>query len=172
MSVRPGAGRASAGSDSEPAGARVRQARTSDLPAGTLYAILRLRSEVFVVEQDCAYLDLDGRDLEERSIQLWIEGDDGIAATLRVLWDGPFAARIGRVATAPRARSAGLGARLMARGLELAEAGRAQTVVLDAQARLEPWYGRFGFVRSGPNFLEDDIDHVPMTRTYAERHGL
>ncbi|MCW2604927.1 MAG: hypothetical protein JWN61_3062 [Pseudonocardiales bacterium] len=150
----------------------VHEAPALALPPATLYNILRLRSEVFVVEQECAYVDIDGRDLEERAVQLWIARDGQILATLRLLWDGPRAARIGRVATATSARSAGLAARLMERALKLAEADRAETVVLDAQARLEPWYARFGFVRSGPNFLEDNIDHVPMTRTYADQHGL
>lgn len=157
---------------SPPADAALHDAPTLAVPTATLYAILRLRSEVFVVEQDCPYLDIDGRDLEDRSIQLWAARGDTVDATLRLLWDGPRAARIGRVATAARARSAGLAARLMTRALELAQAQQADTVVLDAQARLEPWYGRFGFARSGPNFLEDGIDHVPMMRTYADRHGL
>lgn len=170
MSARKGDGRAAelSGAPLVP----IHEASALALPPATLYAILRLRSEVFVVEQDCAYLDLDGRDLEERAVQLWVERPGGVDATLRLLWDGPHTARIGRVATAPGARSAGLAARLMRRALELAEAGPAHTVVLDAQSRLEQWYGRFGFARSGPNFLEDGIEHVPMTRTYPDTHGL
>ena len=59
----------------------------------------------------------------------------------------------------------------MRRALELAEAADASHVVLDAQFRLEAWYGTFGFVVTGPKFLEDGLEHMPMTRTYADRHG-
>lgn len=141
------------------------------LPPTTLYRILRLRSEVFVVEQKCAYLDIDGRDLEESATQLWLERDGQIIATLRLLWDEPGVARIGRVVTDPTARSGGHAGRLMRRALELAEAAEARSVVLDAQFRLEAWYGTFGFVVTGPKFLEDGLEHMPMTRTYADRHG-
>ena len=87
--------------------ATLHEAPAPALPPATLYAILRLRSEVFVVEQECAYLDLDGRDLEDRAIQLWAERDGRIIATLRLLWDEPDVARIGRVVTSPDARSGG-----------------------------------------------------------------
>lgn len=131
---------------------------------GTLYAILRLRVDVFVVEQDCPYPELDGRDLEPSTILLWTEGVDGeVLATLRVLHDGDDR-RIGRVATALAARGAGHAGALMSRAVELCEGRLAR---LDAQERLEGWYARFGFERSGENFLEDDIWHVPMTRRAA-----
>ncbi|RKR73034.1 GNAT family N-acetyltransferase [Frondihabitans australicus] len=127
----------------------------------TLYAILRLRVDVFVVEQDCPYPELDGRDTEPGTVLLWTEGDDGrVLATVRVLHDGDDR-RIGRVATALEARGAGHAGALMTRAVELCE-GRLTR--LDAQERLEAWYGRFGFVTSGERFLEDDIWHVPMTR--------
>jgi ElaA protein len=130
----------------------------------TLYAILRLRVDVFVVEQNCPYPELDGRDLESGTILLWSEGDDGeVLATLRVLHDGDDR-RIGRVATALTARGAGYAGALMSRAVELCD-GRLTR--LDAQERLEGWYARFGFERSGENFLEDDIWHVPMTRPAA-----
>jgi ElaA protein len=141
----------------------LREAPLRALTPETLYGILALRSAVFVVEQECAYLDLDGRDLEDGAVQLWIERDGAVAATLRLLWDEPAVARIGRVATAADARSAGLAGRLMQRALELAGAGGAGSVVLDAQARLEQWYGGLGFVRSGADYLEDGILHLPMT---------
>lgn len=153
-----------------PARDQVHEAPADALPPAILYGILRLRSAVFVVEQQCAYLDLDGRDLEESALQLWIQRRGEVIATLRLLWDAPRSARIGRVATSPAARSGGLGALLMLRALELARAGRARTVALDAQSRLEPCYERFGFARSGPNYVEYGIEHVPMTRTYPDEH--
>jgi len=139
----------------------VHDAATADLDAATLYRILALRSEVFVVEQDCAYLDLDGRDLDPDARQLWIEGVGAVTATVRLLVEPDGAARIGRLATRPDARGAGLAARLMARALEL---GGERAFVLNAQAPLLDWYARFGFVRDGEDFLDDGIPHVPMRR--------
>lgn len=141
--------------------ATVQDALVADLDPVTLYKILRLRVDVFVVEQGCPYPELDGRDLEPSARQLWIADGDAVTATLRLLRDPDGTARIGRVATAVDARGAGLAARLMNRALELAGADDA---VLDAQEQLESWYGRFGFVRSGQGFVEDGIPHVPMRR--------
>lgn len=135
----------------------------ADLDAPTLYAILRLRSEVFVVEQDCVYLDPDGRDAEPGAIHLWASDDSGaVVATLRLLTDENGVRRIGRVATAQAARGSGVAGALMTRALELA--GEA-AVVLDAQSYLVDWYGRFGFTATGPEYLEDGIPHVPMRRS-------
>jgi ElaA protein len=137
----------------------VREALTSELDARTLYGILALRAQVFVVEQDCVYLDPDGRDLEPDAVQLWIESDGAVVATLRLLRDRDGTARIGRVATAVDARGAGLADALMRRALELVPDGE---VVLGAQSYLEKWYGRFGFVRDGDDYDEDGIPHLPM----------
>jgi len=139
----------------------VRDGAAADLDAPTLYKILKLRVDVFVVEQSCPYPELDGRDLEPGARQLWIERSGDVLATLRMLDDGA-ALRIGRVATAPAARSAGHARRLMERALELAGD---RDLVLDAQSYLQAWYERFGFVRDGDEFLDDGIPHVPMRRT-------
>lgn len=139
---------------------------TTDLDAATLYGILRLRSDVFVVEQECAFPEIDGRDVEPATRQFWTTGDDGeILATVRLLHDGDDRT-IGRVATRLSARGHGYAAVLMQLAVDESE-GR--SIRLDAQERLEGWYARFGFVRSGPNFLEDDIVHVPMTRAAESR---
>jgi ElaA protein len=135
-----------------------------DLAAITMYRILELRVDVFVVEQQCPYAELDGRDLEPSAIWVWAEtGNGDISATLRILRDSDGRARIGRVATAPDARSAGIASRLMHCALDQIDPG--VEVLLDAQAYLERWYGRFGFVRAGENFVEDGIPHVPMALT-------
>lgn len=136
----------------------VRDAVAAELDATTLYKILKLRVDVFVVEQTCAYPELDGRDLEPGTRQLWIERSGEVVATLRVLDDGA-ALRIGRVATAASARSAGHAGRLMRRALALAGD---REVVLDAQSYLSRWYERFGFEQDGDEFVEDGIPHVPM----------
>lgn len=132
----------------------------ADLTVGELYDILRLRAEVFVVEQECAYLDPDGRDTEAGTRHVWISAEDGsIASYLRVLEDASER-RIGRVVTSAAARSAGLAAQLLEHVLA---AGRGPWV-LDAQSPLVGWYARFGFVDDGAEFVEDGIPHTPMRR--------
>ena len=139
----------------------VHDAVLADLDPLTLYRILRLRNEVFVVEQDCVYLDTDGRDTEPGARQLWIAEGEQVVATLRLLLDHDGCWRIGRVATAVDARGRGLAALLMTRALQLA--GDA-VVVLEAQSYLTRWYGQFGFEVSGPDYVEDGIPHTPMRR--------
>jgi ElaA protein len=144
-------------------------ARFAELDTVTLYAILRLRSDIFVVEQDCAYSDVDGRDAEPGTRHLWLAASDVPATTapklvayLRILDDPDGAARIGRVCVARDARRAGHAATLMAAALELIGAGR--DAVLDAQTYATRLYEDAGFVRDGEEFLEDGIMHVPMRR--------
>jgi ElaA protein len=132
-----------------------------ELAPQILYRILRLRVAVFVVEQNCPYAELDGRDLEPDARQVWAERDGQVVSTLRLLHDRDGRVRIGRVATAPNARGSGIAAELMRRAIRLA--GPVE-IVLEAQAHLQGWYARFGFVRDGEQYLEDGIAHVPMRR--------
>lgn len=133
-------------------------AHAGELDAPTLYALLRLRVDVFVVEQECAYPELDGRDLEPATRHCWLADGDEIVACLRVLAEPDGSWRIGRVATAPSARRRGLAARLVSHALDLA--GR--PVLIHAQAHLADWYAGFGFARDGADFHEDGILHTPM----------
>ncbi|GID67380.1 ElaA protein [Actinoplanes cyaneus] len=137
-----------------------RAASFRDLTAATLYDILRLRSDVFVVEQECVYPDLDGRDTEPGTRHLWFSRDREIRAYLRIL-DDHGTERIGRVVTAKSARGSGLAGRLLGHALEII--GH-RPAVLDAQSYLVGFYGKFGFEVSGPEFVEDGIPHTPMTR--------
>jgi ElaA protein len=141
----------------------VRSAGFADLAGPTAYRLWALRSEVFVVEQAAAYLDLDGRDVEPGTRHLWVEADGVPVATLRVLDDGDVW-RIGRVATAGAQRGHGLAAALVRAAL--AECvGR--PVVLDAQSHLTDWYAGFGFVVDGAEYVDEDgIPHTPMRRTH------
>jgi ElaA protein len=137
----------------------------AELDVRALYAVLKLRCDVFVVEQDCAYPELDGRDTEPGTRHLWLSDDDGVLAYLRVLDDGDVH-RIGRVVTAARARGAGRAGRLVQEALAVIGD---RPSVLAAQAHLTGFYGRYGFEADGPEFLEDGIPHVPMRNVQRGR---
>ncbi len=139
---------------------QVRRARLDELSSREAYALWRLRQQVFVVEQDCPYPDLDGRDLEPSTWQVLLVEDEALIGCLRVLDDGDWA-RIGRVAVAPTARGRGLAAMLMDEAL--AVCGDRQ-VRLDAQTGLTAFYTGYGFEVTGPEFDEDGVMHVPMRR--------
>lgn len=149
-----------------PGGYALRSAHLRELDGLTWEAIARLRQDVFIVEQECAYADLDGRDREAGTLQLWASAPDGsVASTLRVLHeDGGEARRIGRVATAVGHRGAGLASAMMRAGVAACEGLR---IELEAQAHLQGWYEGLGFTRVGAEFLEDGIPHVPMRREAA-----
>ncbi|MDQ4053751.1 MAG: GNAT family N-acetyltransferase [Actinomycetota bacterium] len=131
-----------------------------ELDTRTAYAVWRLRQDVFVVEQDCPYPDLDGRDDEPGTRHVLLREGDQLLGYLRVLDDGDHA-RIGRVVLAPAARGRGLADPLMRAAL--AAIGN-RPVVLDAQSPLATWYGAYGFEVTGPEFLDDGIPHLPMRR--------
>lgn len=136
---------------------RVLDGHWAEIPAVTAYGLLRLRAAVFVVEQECAYQDLDGIDLRPGVTQLWIEHDDEPVAALRVIpVDGHW--EVGRVVTHPEHRNRRLSSHLMREAL--GRCGR--PVRIRAQSYLEAWYGGFGFVVDGDEFLEDGIPHLPM----------
>ncbi|SNY49519.1 GNAT family N-acetyltransferase [Paractinoplanes atraurantiacus] len=138
----------------------LRSATFRDLDTTTLYGILKLRADVFITEQQCAYSELDGRDDEPGTRHVWLERDGEIRSYLRILNDGDVQ-RIGRVVTAKSARGGGLSGRLMTEALAII--GNRPSV-LDAQAHLTKFYAKFGFEPTGPQFLEDGIPHVPMRR--------
>lgn len=139
---------------------RIQVLAFDDLDARTAYDVWRLRQDVFVVEQACPYPDLDGRDHEPATRHVLGRLDGALAGYLRVLDDGDVA-RVGRVLLARPARGRGLADPLMRAALELIGP---RASVLDAQAPLARWYAGFGYVVSGPEFLEDGIAHVPMRR--------
>ncbi|RJL34659.1 GNAT family N-acetyltransferase [Bailinhaonella thermotolerans] len=143
----------------------VRVAAFSELGVDTLYALLKLRMDVFVVEQGCAYPEIDGRDDEPGARHVWVcEDGGGPVAYLRILEEPDGSARIGRVATAKHARGRGLAGRLVQTALDVIGERVSR---LDAQAGLRGFYERYGFAVTGPAFDEDGIAHIPMTRTPA-----
>ncbi|TVT86603.1 GNAT family N-acetyltransferase [Pseudomonas sp. H3(2019)] len=139
----------------------------SDLGKEQLYAILQLRTEVFVVEQKCAYQEVDGLDLDGDTCHLMAWDGDRLVAYLRLL--DPISQGgdvvIGRVVIAPQARGQGLGHELMSQALIQAEKYWPEVpIFLSAQAHLQGYYGRYGFVVVGEEYLEDDIPHIGMRR--------
>lgn len=144
--------------------ATVHRAWAADLDAHTLYELLRLRGEVFVVEQACPYAELDGRDLEDRARHYWLAGDGRpppMLGCLRLLKERDGAYRIGRLCTTRSVRGRGLGRQLME--AVLGEVGDGDCV-LDAQEHLAGFYRAFGFEASGPAYDWDGVEHVPMRR--------
>ena len=133
--------------------------RLSELSAGELHDILKLRVDVFVVEQACPYPEIDGRDNEATTRHVWTSDGRGLSAYARLLDDGD-SRRIGRVATRVDARGAGLAGLLVEHLLTTSEG----PWVIDAQTRLQDWYRAREFVVVGPEFVEDGIPHVPMRR--------
>ena len=131
------------------------------LDAPTAYAVWRLRQDVFVVEQECPYPDLDGRDAEPGTRHVLLRDDDALLGYARVLDDGATW-RIGRVVLAKAARGRGLADHVMTTALQVA---KDRDVVLDAQSPLAGWYSTFGFEVDGDEFLEDGIPHLPMRLT-------
>ena len=138
----------------------LRTASFAELDTEMLYKILTLRSEVFVVEQNCVYLDLDGLDPEPGTRHLWIERAGEVRAYARIL-DIDGQPRIGRVVTAPTGRGGGLAGRLIAAALRVIGD---RPSVLHAQAHLRDYYAKFGYQQNGPEYIEDGIPHIPMLR--------
>lgn len=131
-----------------------------------LYAVLRLRSEVFVVEQACVFQDMDGLDQQAMHL-LGMQGAE-LLACARCFHKGvTFAeASIGRVVVSPGARGGGLGHQLMAQALaSLQTEWGAQPVRIGAQAHLRNFYASHGFSDVGRSYVEDGIPHLEMLRS-------
>jgi ElaA protein len=137
----------------------------ADLRPAELHALLKLRCDVFVVEQNCAFPEIDGKDPLARHL-LCHDGADLIGC-LRIFVPGVAgdAARIGRVVVAPSARGTGLGRRLMQAALDEIEVRHGTVpVALSAQLYLEAFYASLGFERVSETYLEDGIPHCDMQR--------
>ncbi|MCT4622069.1 MAG: GNAT family N-acetyltransferase [Schleiferiaceae bacterium] len=133
-----------------------------ELTKEELYDLLQLRSEVFVVEQNCPYQDLDGKD----TIAFHVLGtlDGKIMAYTRLFAPGKYykETSIGRVVTSPSIRMEGAGKSIMAFSLEKAKALFKANIRIMAQCYLTKFYEDFGFVQEGQEFLEDGIPHIEM----------
>lgn len=140
----------------------------NQLSGSVLYEILKLRSEVFVVEQACIYLDMDDKDQESLHVTLW--ENSKLIAYSRILPAGASFSvpAIGRVITSPTHRGRGLGKQLMQYALQGCYENFGQDEVrLNAQVQVIPFYESLGFYPCGEIFLEDGIEHRTMFRPYA-----
>jgi len=139
--------------------------RFDELTLDELYNLLQLRNEVFIVEQNCIYKDLDGKDRSAWHLMA-IENDKLIAYT-RILPPGVSYndPAIGRVVTSPSKRRSGIGRELMKRSIEACEKLFGTiSITLSAQVYLKSFYGSFGFIVVGEEYLEDGIPHIKMKR--------
>ncbi len=136
----------------------------AEMTARQWHDIVRLRIDVFVVEQECAYPELDGRDAEPATRHVWVPGTSAdrpelpIAAYARGLAAPGGGTKIGRVVTHPEARQNGLGGLLVN---HLVQTTRGPWT-LDAQARLADWYAELGFSPADEPFDDWGMPHVPM----------
>lgn len=135
-----------------------------ELSVEELYEILKLRSEVFVVEQNCVYLDLDDKD--KGAWHVWLANGDEVVACARVLDVGVSykdSLSIGRVVS--KYRGVGLGAAVMEAAIDTAiEKYGNLPITISAQKYATAFYEKFGFIVSSEPYLEDDIPHVKMIR--------
>lgn len=133
----------------------------SELTLDELYELMRARQEVFVVEQDCVYLDADGKD--KNAYHVFIEENGKILAALRVLDRGVSYpdVSIGRVITTRR--GSGLGEKVILAGIETAkEKFNADLIRISAQVQASGFYKKYGFKQVSDIYLEDNIDHFEM----------
>lgn len=137
--------------------------RFEELSTTELYEILRCRAEVFVVEQNCPYQDLDMADMH--STHVYIEDNGRIKSYLRVIDPGikyPSAASIGRVLTMREHRGAGLTRLLMGEAIKIARS-LSPKIEIEAQSYLCDFYKSLGFVEASGEFMLDGIPHLSMT---------
>ena len=133
-----------------------------ELTTTELYELLRVRAEVFVVEQECVYQDLDNDD--QQSIHLWLTVHDKVVALCRICPAGVHMQQvsIGRVITTERGK--GYGKQIMLAGIEAARrCFNAQQIDLEAQVYARGFYEQVGFKQSSDTFMLDGIPHIKMT---------
>ena len=139
--------------------------RFNELSINELYELLKLRAEVFVVEQNCVYQDVDGKDEKAIHVLGYFEGN--LAAYTRIFDKGHYfdEASIGRVVTAPKYRSMKFGHNLMQVSIDAVEENfKERAITISAQEYLKKFYESHGFVQTSEMYLEDDIPHIQMKR--------
>ena len=132
-----------------------------ELTTEELYRLMRLRVSVFVVEQNCPYMELD--DLDQDAIHIWLEDEDGIQAYLRIMDRGAESEyiSIGRVIAVKR--RCGMGSQILAEGIKAAkDIFDADSIYLEAQTYAKKFYEKQGFRQISEEFLLDGIPHIKM----------
>ena len=135
----------------------------SELDTEDLYQILRIRSEVFVVEQDCVYQDIDNKD--QNAIHLYYKENDQIVAYTRIFKAGDYYENpcIGRVIVSKKNRGNDLGKKIMIDSMEYIKQNiKGEKIELSAQKYLDKFYKDLGFYKIGEDYLEDGIPHQRM----------
>jgi len=139
--------------------------RFNELSLLELYSILKLRSHVFVVEQNCVYQDIDDKD--QKALHLIGEFEDEIVAYSRLFKAGDYfeTASIGRVVIHPKARENKWGHQLMQQAIEAIESNfETKEITISAQLYLKKFYESHHFIQTSEMYLEDDIPHIQMKR--------
>ena len=137
-----------------------------DLSAHALYALLKLRVDVFVVEQSCPYPELDGKDGDALHLMLK-EGEELLAAARIFAPHDGKPAKIGRVVVSPKHRGKKLGDALMREAIKACENRfPGSDIFVSAQSYLQRFYGSFGFQTVSEEYVEDGIPHVDMQKDF------
>ncbi len=137
----------------------------SELDTNELYAILQLRSEIFVVEQDCVYQDIDYKD--QKAFHVIGVKDNIIVAYARVFDSGDYfeVPSIGRIVVKENQRAFKYGHQLVQEAINyIEEHFKNSSILISAQTYLLKFYNRLGFVQQGEEYLEDGIPHIKMLR--------
>ncbi|MBI9091934.1 MAG: GNAT family N-acetyltransferase [Desulfobacterium sp.] len=144
--------------------------RFKDLAIEELYDLLRLRVDVFVVEQTCPYPELDGKDIHEETLHVTAHTENHtLAAYLRILAPGVSYPEVsfGRVVVAEAFRSKGLSHTLIKRAIaEIRKTWPGHPITIGAQEHLKSFYQSHGFIPVSATYLEDNIPHMDMTRKH------
>lgn len=134
--------------------------KLDNLTTQQLFEVFKLRVDVFVVEQQCAYSEID--DLDTQCLHVQIRENDTLTAYCRIISEGDTA-RIGRVIVHPSYRSQQLGRKLMSVAIkEIKRIEHYKWIELSAQSHLQNFYGSFGFISISDEYEEDKIPHVDM----------
>lgn len=137
----------------------------NDLSIDELYGLLRLRSEVFVVEQDCVYQDMDEKD--KKAIHIFGLKNNEIIAYARIFKPGDYfkEASIGRVVVSQKERGYGFGYDIMNASIKtIQDEFKESTIKVSAQTYLKKFYNNLGFKQAGEEYLEDGIPHITMIK--------
>ena len=137
----------------------------NELSLEELYHLLQLRSEVFCLEQNCVYQDLDGKDM--KAYHMMGKKNGQLIAYTRVFKPGDYfeEASIGRVAVKKSERKYGYGLDIMRASIDCIEKTfRTTSIRISAQSYLDRFYGSLGFIKEGEEYLEDGIPHIQMAR--------